>query len=131
MDTGRLLQRLTEAGQFHLLHFWDELSPEAQAEMSVELESMDFKEINGFFKSAMELSGHSQQETVDNRMEPVPREVLGSVTRDRELLSDWEEEGWLYLKLPYETPSLLESDFSDLNKALKSFSVLHICQKKD
>ncbi|KAJ8279094.1 hypothetical protein COCON_G00061600 [Conger conger] len=95
MDAERLLQRLTEAGQSHLLQFWDELSPEEQAEMSTELESMDFKEINGFFKSAMELSGHSKQETVDNRMEPVPREVLGSVTRDRELLGDWEKEGLL------------------------------------
>ncbi|KAG5850644.1 hypothetical protein ANANG_G00084650 [Anguilla anguilla] len=95
MDTGRLLERLTKAGQSHLLQFWDELSPEQQAEMSMELESMDFTEINGFFKSAMELSGHGNQEAVDSRMEPVPREVLGSVTRDRELLRDWEEEGLL------------------------------------
>lgn len=63
--------------------------------MSMELERMDFKEINGFFKRAMELSGLTNQDAVDSRMEPVPREVLGSVTRDRELLTVWEEEGLL------------------------------------
>ncbi|KAJ8388160.1 hypothetical protein AAFF_G00136260 [Aldrovandia affinis] len=97
MDTGRLAERLVEAGQSHLLQFWDELSPEEQAEMSVDLESMDFKEINGFFKSAMEVFGHIKQERVDTRMEPVPREVLGSVTRDRELLRVWEEEGLFHI----------------------------------
>ena len=102
MDAERMLQRLTEAGQSHLLQFWDDLSPDEQAEMAMDLERMDFKEINGFFKRAMELSGHSKQETVDNRMEPVPREVLGSVTRDRELLRDWEEDGQLSFELPYE-----------------------------
>ncbi|KAI1892136.1 hypothetical protein AGOR_G00150850 [Albula goreensis] len=95
MDTGRLAERLAEAGQSHLLQFWDELSPEEQTELSADLESMNFKEINGFFKNAMEVSGHSKTEKVDSRMEPVPREVLGSVTRDRELLKAWEEEGLL------------------------------------
>ncbi|XP_012689599.2 UDP-N-acetylhexosamine pyrophosphorylase isoform X2 [Clupea harengus] len=93
MDIDRLRERLAEAGQSHLLQFWNELSPEEQTEMSQDLEGMDFKEINGFFKSAMETSSQAKQEKVDSRMEPVPREVLGSVTRDRESLKDWEKEG--------------------------------------
>lgn len=90
---SRLAQRLAEAGQSHLVQFWDELTPEQQAEMTSDLEAMDFQEINKFFRSAMEVSRSSKQEKMDARMEPVPREVLGSVTRDRDCLKDWEEEG--------------------------------------
>lgn len=98
MDLSALTQRLAEAGQSHLLQFWGGLSPEEQAEMAQELQGMDFKEINGFFKNAMETSSSSKQEKMDARMEPVPREVLGSVTRDRESLKDWELAGELHQK---------------------------------
>uniref|UniRef100_A0A4W6BT77 UDP-N-acetylglucosamine pyrophosphorylase 1 n=1 Tax=Lates calcarifer TaxID=8187 RepID=A0A4W6BT77_LATCA len=82
--------RLAEAGQSHLLQFWNDLSPEEQVDLTHDLQGMDFKEISGFFKNAMETSGSSKHEKMDARMEPVPREVLGSVTRDRESLKDWE-----------------------------------------
>ncbi|XP_008305471.1 UDP-N-acetylhexosamine pyrophosphorylase isoform X2 [Cynoglossus semilaevis] len=95
MDSSisELSQRLAEAKQSHLLQFWDELSPEERRELTVQLQGMDFKEINGFFRNAMEVSSSSKQEKMDARMEPVPREVLGSVTRDREHLAHWEQEG--------------------------------------
>ncbi|XP_056316097.1 UDP-N-acetylhexosamine pyrophosphorylase isoform X1 [Danio aesculapii] len=93
MDTRKLAERLAEAGQSHAIQFWDQLSPEEQGEMSLDLESMNFLEINNFFKTAMKTSGQSSQEKVDTRMEPVPRDVLGSVTRDRECLKEWEKEG--------------------------------------
>ncbi|XP_051985572.1 UDP-N-acetylhexosamine pyrophosphorylase-like isoform X3 [Xyrauchen texanus] len=93
MDMSKLATRLAEAGQSHVLQFWDQLSPEEQAEMSLDLKSMNFMEINTFFKNAMKTSGQCSHEKVDSRMEPVPREVLGSVTRDRESLKEWEEEG--------------------------------------
>ncbi|XP_037325413.1 UDP-N-acetylhexosamine pyrophosphorylase isoform X3 [Pungitius pungitius] len=93
MDPSRLAARLAEAGQSHLLQFWKELSPEEQSDLTFDLQGMDFQEINGFFQKAMETSSGSKQEKMDSRMEPVPREVLGSVTRDRERLKDWEEAG--------------------------------------
>ncbi|KAJ8390434.1 hypothetical protein AAFF_G00103690 [Aldrovandia affinis] len=93
MDIDGVAQRLVEAGQSHLLRFWPELDPQERADMARDLESMNFEENNGFFRRAMEGSGSGEREKVDGRMEPVPREVLGSVTRDRERLDTWEEEG--------------------------------------
>lgn len=95
-SSSRVVKSLAEAGQSHLLQFYDELSPEERASLTLDLESMDFQEINGFFKSAMETSSSSKHEKMDARMEPVPREVLGSVTRDRDSLKDWEVEGELH-----------------------------------
>lgn len=88
-----LATKLAEAAQSHLLQFWDELSPEEQAELALDLQGMDFREIVGFFRKAMEMSSSSKNEKMDTRMEPVPREVLGSVTRDREHLKTWEQSG--------------------------------------
>lgn len=92
-NISTLRQKLADAGQSHLLQFWNELSPEEHAELTQELEGMDFQEINGFFKNAMQTSNSSKQGKMDCRMEPVPREVLGSVTRDRESVKDWELTG--------------------------------------
>lgn len=88
-----LATKLAEAAQSHLLQFWNELSPEEQAELILDLQGIDFQEVNGFFKKAMANSSNSKNEKVDTRMEPVPREVLGSVTRDREALKSWELAG--------------------------------------
>lgn len=97
MDTSsshsRLLQKLSEAGQSHLLQFWDELSVEDRCSLTHNLERMDFVEINTFFKKAMETSVNIKQEKMDTRMEAVPRDILGSVTRDRDSVKDWELEG--------------------------------------
>ncbi|KAM9831317.1 UDP-N-acetylhexosamine pyrophosphorylase [Neosynchiropus ocellatus] len=93
MDKSDLLQLLSEAGQDHLLQFWDELSLEERAALTFDLQGMDLKEINGFFETAMKMSCGSKQEKMDARMKPVPAEVLGSVTRDRGSVKGWEEAG--------------------------------------
>lgn len=93
MDINVLGLKLAEAGHSHLLQFWTELNPQEQVELFHELERMDFQEINQFYKNATETSSSSKHEKMDARMEPVPREVLGSVTRDRESLKDWEQTG--------------------------------------
>ncbi|XP_063796102.1 UDP-N-acetylhexosamine pyrophosphorylase isoform X1 [Pseudophryne corroboree] len=95
MDVDTLRQCLGEAGQSHVLQFWDELSEHQRSHLLGELQGLDFLELNGFFHRAMDAySVSSAQEKVDARMEAVPREVLGSVTRDREHLKDWEAEGF-------------------------------------
>ncbi|MED6248478.1 UDP-N-acetylglucosamine pyrophosphorylase [Ataeniobius toweri] len=86
---------ITPTGVFEreLIQFWNELSPEDQRDLIQELQGIDFQEINGFFKNAMETSSSTRHEKMDGRMEPVPREVIGSVTRDRERLKEWEVKG--------------------------------------
>lgn len=94
MNVSELRHQLSRAGQEHLLQFWDELEAAQQAELYAELQAMNFEELNVFFRKATEgFSQSSQQEKVDARMEPVPREVLGSATRDQDQLQAWESEG--------------------------------------
>lgn len=99
MDISGLEQRLKEAGQSHLLSSWPELDPEEQAQLIQNLESLDFKELNQFFCNAMKSSSSGEKEMFDSRMEPVPREALGSVIHDREKLETWRETG----KIPFKS----------------------------
>lgn len=94
---SELAKKLAEANQSHLLQFWDELSPAEQDGLLLDMQGMDFQEINGFFKSAMETSSSSKHEKMDTRMGPVPRDVLGSVTKDRDCLKAWENLGGVHL----------------------------------
>ncbi|XP_069497452.1 UDP-N-acetylhexosamine pyrophosphorylase isoform X2 [Ambystoma mexicanum] len=95
MDVSKLHQRLIEAGQGHLLQYWEELPSDQQLELVDELQGMDFAELNVFFQRAMKGFGLSaNQEKVDARMEAVPKNVLGSATRDGDWLQEWEREGF-------------------------------------
>lgn len=94
MNVNDLKLRLSKAGQEHLLQFWNELEEAQQVELFTELQAMNFEELNFFFQKAIEGFNHSSQpEKVDSRMEAVPREVLGSATRDHDQLQAWETEG--------------------------------------
>lgn len=97
MNVNDLKLRLSRCGQEHLLQFWNELDEAQQAELYAELQAMNFEELNFFFQKAIEnFNQSSQQEKMDARMEPVPREVLGSATRDQDRLQAWESEGTEY-----------------------------------
>lgn len=93
MNVAELRSRLSQAGQAHVLQFWPELQEAQQAELYAELEAMDFEELHAFFQKATAESGRAQRAGVDARMEPVPRDVLGSATRDQDQLQAWESEG--------------------------------------
>ncbi|XP_054066914.1 UDP-N-acetylhexosamine pyrophosphorylase isoform X1 [Rissa tridactyla] len=89
-----LEQRLAAGGQGHVLRFWAELGGAARRALVEELRDMDVAEINRFFRRAREDGGGSGAAVkLDGRMEPVPRDVLGSACRDRGLLPRWESRG--------------------------------------
>lgn len=94
MDLDKLRQRAAQAGQSHVLQFLDELTENQRSHLLEEIKDLDFSELNGFFRRAMDaFSASSSQEKVDARMEAVPQEVLGSVTRDQQHLQQWEAQG--------------------------------------
>lgn len=89
-------QRLAAGGQDHVLRFWPELDGSARRALAAELRDMDVAEINRFFRRARgDGSGGAAAAAagLDARMEPVPRDVLGSASRDRGLLPRWESRG--------------------------------------
>lgn len=87
MDVEGLKTRLAEADQEHLMKYWDKLSDGEKSQLYNELNHLDFKEINGFFKSAMEDLA-SASEKLDDLLEPLPKEVCGRVvsTQQEDLL---------------------------------------------
>ncbi|XP_051869107.1 UDP-N-acetylhexosamine pyrophosphorylase isoform X2 [Pristis pectinata] len=98
MDGSGLRERLAADGQAHLLRFWDELKEAERGELLADLNICHFPEILRFFRQAVQGSeALREQQKVDEHMEPVPKEVQGSVTRDRERLPTWEAEGLLQI----------------------------------
>ncbi|XP_055498279.1 UDP-N-acetylhexosamine pyrophosphorylase isoform X2 [Leucoraja erinacea] len=89
-------QRLAASGQAHLLRYWDGLEEGERAELLADLDDCHFPESLCFFRRAAQQAPPEQQQQqyrVDESMEPVPKEVQGSVSRDRERLPGWQAEG--------------------------------------
>ncbi|XP_032883911.1 UDP-N-acetylhexosamine pyrophosphorylase isoform X2 [Amblyraja radiata] len=88
-------QRLAASGQAHLLRYWDGLEGGERAELLADLDDCHFPESLCFFRRAAQQAPPEQQQQyrVDESMEPVPKEVQGSVSRDRERLPGWQTEG--------------------------------------
>ncbi|XP_066857528.1 UDP-N-acetylhexosamine pyrophosphorylase isoform X2 [Anser cygnoides] len=93
-EGARLAARLAAGGQGHVLRFWPQLGAAERRELAAELRGMDVAEINGFFRRARGGGGGGGAAGApDGRMEPVPRDALGSASRDRGLLPGWESRG--------------------------------------
>ncbi len=86
-------QSLESAGQSHVLQFWPELSEEDRDSFLQELSQLDLKGLRDHCAGAAEAAA-SPTASLDQNIEPVPPEFIGSVRKsDRNLLAQWENEG--------------------------------------
>lgn len=88
--------RLEMAGQAHVLQFWSELSPDEKDTFLTELSQLEPEELKEHCRRAAEAanSQSTSEDLLDQRMEPVPPEFIGSVRKtDQRTLIGWENEG--------------------------------------
>lgn len=84
---------LKKYGQEHVLQFWNELSDHEQEELLCDLQDINVAEVTLFFKRAI-ASLTEDQTKLDDRMQPIPSESHGAVTRAKpEELECYREEG--------------------------------------
>lgn len=88
--------RLENAGQSHVLQFWAELSAEERGTILEEISQLQPEELLEHCRAAAAAaSRHSSADgRLDERMEPVPPEFIGSVRKsNKETLQMWGDEG--------------------------------------
>ncbi|KAK6470884.1 UDP-N-acetylhexosamine pyrophosphorylase-like protein 1 [Huso huso] len=89
--------RLELAGQSHLLRFWPELSADERDSFLGELSQLEPEELREHCRAAAEAGSRDSGAVglLDQRMEPMSAEFIGSVSRsDQETLKEWEDEGF-------------------------------------
>lgn len=88
-----LQKKLSEHGQEHLLDFWATLSESDRSRLTSELNDLDLPHIIRSFNKCTEDMRRSN-ENLDDRLEPLPKDVFGSVARsDTETLDRYRTEG--------------------------------------
>jgi len=80
MDISALRTELQTHEQQHLLAHWDNLTSEEKARLYKDLKSINYAEVKGFFKACKESLANTA-EKVDEHLQPIPQDYLGSVTR--------------------------------------------------
>ncbi|NP_001015926.1 UDP-N-acetylhexosamine pyrophosphorylase-like protein 1 [Xenopus tropicalis] len=90
-------RRAEESGQGQLFRFWDELSPAEKEALLEQLEMLEPRELREHCQRAREayVRESSAPQRLDDRMQPVPPEFLGSVRHSGTgELERWEREGF-------------------------------------
>ncbi|XP_055380598.1 UDP-N-acetylhexosamine pyrophosphorylase-like protein 1 [Condylostylus longicornis] len=88
-----LRERLTKAGQEHLLRFWDELTVDEQRQLCEDIEQLDLLELKTYFdRSTSSLSEAAG--CLDERLQPIPDSKLFSLSRaSKEKIEKYNNEG--------------------------------------
>ncbi|XP_041816521.1 UDP-N-acetylhexosamine pyrophosphorylase-like protein 1 [Chelmon rostratus] len=88
---------LESAGQSHILQFWSELCEEDRDSFLQELSQLDLKGLRDHCEGAARAAA-CPPASLDQHLEPVPPESIGSVRKsDPSSLSEWENEGLLQI----------------------------------
>uniref|UniRef100_A0A665WLS3 UDP-N-acetylglucosamine pyrophosphorylase 1 n=1 Tax=Echeneis naucrates TaxID=173247 RepID=A0A665WLS3_ECHNA len=91
------IRSLESAGQSHVLQFWPELCEEERDGLLQELSQLDLEGLREHCEGAARAAA-SPSVRVDQYMEPVPPESVGSVRKSEpDRLSAWESEGLLQI----------------------------------
>eukprot|EP00064_Thunnus_orientalis_P005577 superscaffoldBa00000552_g5591 len=97
LSLEQVKQSLERAGQAHILQFWPELCEEERDSFLLELSQLDLKGLKGHCDGAVRAAA-SPPDSLDQHMEPVPPEFIGSVRKsDKKSLAEWENEGLLQI----------------------------------
>ena len=80
MDVAALRERLTNFGQGHLLKCWSSLPESEQAALYEDLSSIDLERLTSDFRRAT-TGTTSSPSNVDHRLQPIPDEACGSISR--------------------------------------------------
>ncbi|XP_033113283.1 UDP-N-acetylhexosamine pyrophosphorylase-like [Anneissia japonica] len=91
MDFESLRESLAEHNQEHLLDFVNDLNEDEKLALYNDITNTNIKEVVKFFKTATE--SMDSQTKVDDKMEPIPSDMFGSVTRSGKKLKQWEISG--------------------------------------
>ncbi|KAG0728804.1 UDP-N-acetylhexosamine pyrophosphorylase [Chionoecetes opilio] len=93
MDVVGLRQRLEGHGQGHLMAFWDTLTKPQQKQLYQDLNELNLEEVCGFYQRTVH-SLNEEHTKLDERMQPIPANMHGSVTRTPlEKITNYEEAG--------------------------------------
>ncbi|KAF4525141.1 hypothetical protein B566_EDAN005083 [Ephemera danica] len=93
MDQEHMEQRLAQFGQQHLLAFQAQLSPQELADLKMDIHDIRLEEVTSYFRRTID-SVNEDDEKLDDRLQPVPNEVYGSIVRTSpEKLKQYESVG--------------------------------------
>lgn len=76
-----LHDRLRASGQEHLLNHADQLAPHTRQAFERELSEMDMESLNRYFSRTKSSGDDLMEGKLDDRMQPIPSELHGAVTR--------------------------------------------------
>lgn len=93
LSLEQVKQSLESAGQAHVLQFWPELSEEQRDAFLQELAQLDLKGLKAHCEAAAKAAA-SPPDSLDQHIEPIPPEFIGSVRKSGgDCLTEWEKRG--------------------------------------
>ncbi|XP_074660359.1 UDP-N-acetylhexosamine pyrophosphorylase-like isoform X2 [Tubulanus polymorphus] len=93
MDIDALQANLVKYGQGHLLQYWDTLNDAEKKTFYADLVELDLERINRYFNRCI-ATLTDEVSKLDSKMQPIPRDSCGSITRtESDILDEYWGEG--------------------------------------